>query len=289
MPRWRHAVLTSNHADIKIAVSLPGEPLELVGDPERITQVLINLLNNAAKYTEPGGRIWVEAERENPGWIVVRVRDTGIGIDPALLPHIFEMFTQGARAPDHGRGGLGVGLALARSLVQMHNGTLEAHSNGPGHGAEFVVRLPAARRRLPELGRSTAPILKGTVPSRRILVVDDNRDQTQSLGLLLELMGHEVRLAHDGPTGLAAAAEFVPDVALIDIGLPGLSGHDVARRIREDLRLHNILLVAQTGWGQESDRKRSLAAGFDHHLVKPIDLATFQKLLTAAVSEADRP
>ena len=275
----------------QIMLSLPADPLEFDGDPERLTQVLINLLNNAAKYTEPGGLIFVTAEPEGPGWIALRIRDTGIGIDAALLPHIFEMFTQGRGAPDHGRGGLGVGLALARSLVQLHHGTLEAFSDGPGQGSEFLMRLPAAKRRLPlpEKTRATGSMEIGAVPPRRILVIDDNRDQTESLGLLLGLMGHHVRVEYDGPAGLAAAAEFVPDVALIDIGLPGLSGLDVARRIRDDLQLRNVLLVAQTGWGQESDRQRSLEAGFDHHLVKPVDLATFQRLLGGREADSDSP
>jgi CheY-like chemotaxis protein len=264
----------------EVILSLPSEPVETEGDPERLTQVFINLLNNAAKFTERSGKIWVDVGREGPGWLVVRVRDSGIGISDLLLPHIFEMFTQGARAPEHGRGGLGIGLALAHSLVQMHRGTLVAHSAGQCEGAEFVVRLPSAKPRSKEVANWTSkPNAKAKAVPRRILVIDDSHDQAKSLGLLLELMGHEVRLEYDGQAGLAAAAEFLPDVALIDIGLPGLSGHEVARRIREDGRLNSIVLVAQTGWGQDEDRRRSQEAGFDHHLVKPIELAVLEGIL----------
>jgi PAS domain S-box-containing protein len=271
----------------RLTVTLPPEPLYIDADPVRLSQVLVNLLNNAAKFTEAGGQIWLTAERaaSDPlgggaaGVVVLRVRDTGIGIPADLVPHIFEMFTQGDRAPEQGRGGLGVGLTLVRSLVQMHGGRVDVRSDGPGRGSEFVVRLPLAGGP-PEAGTGAGPTPgTATLAPKRILVVDDNHDQAESLGTLLRLLGHEVRVAENGPDGLQAAADFGPDVALVDIGLPGMNGYEVARRIREQPQLHGLVLVAQTGWGQDDDRRRSGEAGFDHHLVKPVDLGAIQELL----------
>jgi CheY-like chemotaxis protein len=213
------------------------------------------------------------------GDVVLRVRDTGIGIPADLRPHVFDMFTQGDRAREQSRGGLGVGLTLVRSLVQLHGGSVEVHSAGPGRGSEFVVRLPLAEGP-PEAGTGASP-RPGTMAlaPKRILVVDDNHDQVESLGALLTLKGHEVRLAENGPDALQVAADFGPDLALVDIGLPGLSGYEVARRLREQPRFRDLLLVAQTGWGQDDDRRRSREAGFDHHLVKPIDVEAIEELL----------
>jgi PAS domain S-box-containing protein len=263
----------------KLHVALPQEPLYVHADPVRMSQVLINLLNNATKFTEAGGQIWLSAERAASdegdrsvgGEVILRVRDTGIGMSAELLPHVFEAFTQGDDTPQSTRSGIGVGLALARSLVQLHGGRIEAHSAGRNRGSEFVIRLPLAEP--PPCQRAAASVTApaaNTAVSRRILVVDDNDDQAQSLRMLLSMMGHEVRVAPDGPSALAALDDFDADVALVDIGLPGMSGYELARRIREQPRLRHLLLVAQTGWGQEADRRRSQDAGFDHHLVKPV-------------------
>ncbi len=280
----------------RLSVSLPSEPLFLDADPTRAVQVLVNLLHNAAKFTRPGGqiRLTVEPARNEhpplgsaaPGMAILRVTDNGIGIPPELAPHVFEMFTQGERGPGRTRSGLGVGLTLVRSLVQMHGGSVEVHSAGLGQGSEFTVHLPLAADRAAEpvaavdskvaAGETDRP---GMLSPKRILVVDDSLDQARCLGKLLELRGHEVRLAFDGPAALQKAADFVPDVALVDIGLPGMSGYEVASRLRAQPRLCHVLLVAQTGWGQEEDRQRSQKAGFDYHLVKPVDPETLYEIL----------
>jgi two-component system CheB/CheR fusion protein len=273
-----------------LTVSLPSQPLFLDADASRISQVLVNLLNNAAKYMDQGGRIWLTAERvpmrrrsdAAADEVRIAVRDTGIGIDPELMPRIFDIFSQGERVYEHSRVGLGVGLALVRSLVQMHKGRVSVASDGPGLGSEFTVHLPLAI-----LGGPVDPVAvdgpasdgKGVTPPRRILVVDDNFDQAQSLAMLLKLMGHEVFVAHEGPAAIEEALRHHPDLALIDIGLPGMSGYDVARRLREYPELAGTVLVAQTGWGQEEDRRRSAQAGFDHHVVKPLDLEGLQGVL----------
>ena len=244
-----------------------------------------NLLNNAAKYTEPGGRIWLTVERQR-GEAVVRVRDTGVGIAAEMLPRIFEMFSQVDRSLERSQGGLGIGLALVRRLVEMHGGTVEARSDGLGKGSEFVVRLPvlvaadagAASWRL----ENSEKVAAG--PKRRILVVDDNRDAADSLGMMLSLMGNETRTAHDGLEAVEAAAAFRPDVMLLDIGLPKLNGYDVCRRIREQPWGKGMVIVALTGWGQEEDRRRSSEAGFNQHMVKPVDPAALEKLLVGLES-----
>jgi two-component system CheB/CheR fusion protein len=268
----------------QLTVHLPPKPVYLDADRVRLSQVLVNLLNNSAKYTESGGQIWLTAEvvnsgREHPE-LFVRVRDTGIGISADLLPNIFDMFTQGSRGPHHGRSGLGVGLTLVRSLVQMHGGSVSAQSAGPGKGSEITVRLPVAEVK-PE-PMPVAPPLAAARPAiapKRILVVDDHRDQAESLGQLLKLMGHEVHVAFNGQDALSALNAFRPEVGLLDIGLPGINGYELARRIREHPQFKNIILVAQTGWGQEKDRQRSKEAGFDHHLVKPVGPEMIEKIL----------
>jgi two-component system CheB/CheR fusion protein len=278
----------------RLTVNYPDEPLYLDVDPVRLAQVLINLLNNAAKYTEPGGDIRLTAKRvavpdaadattdgeaSKAGELILTVSDNGMGILPELLPHIFDMFIQGVRAVRQDQGGLGIGLSLVRSLVQMHGGSVEARSEGPGRGSEFVVRLPLADGPpQPAAGPETAP---ATLQPRRILVVDDNQDQAESLGLLLKLMGHETHVAFNGQEALEAMARFKPDVALVDIGLPAMSGYELARRIRRQPQFRNIVLVAQTGWGQDADRKRSEEAGFDYHLVKPVSPELLRDLLNA--------
>ena len=268
----------------EFTVTMPPEPIPLDADLTRLSQVFLNLLNNAAKYTEQGGRIWLTIEREGDQ-VLVRVKDTGIGIPREMLPHIFDMFTQVDRSLERAEGGLGIGLTLVQRLVERHGGTVEAHSEGPGKGSEFVVRLPIATE---AEGKKThgpgGDAEDSTVESRRrILVVDDNRDSADSLGMLLRTLGNEVRMAHDGLEAVAVAAAFQPDVVLLDIGLPKLNGYDVARRIR-DQRGKGVVLIAVTGWGQAEDRRLSREAGFDHHLTKPINLGALQKLLTAARS-----
>jgi two-component system CheB/CheR fusion protein len=269
----------------RLSVVLPPEPLVLDADPVRLGQVFSNLLGNAAKFTEPGGRLDVEAHRVDAegtaapdgAFVAVLVRDDGMGIEPALLPRVFDLFTQGEQSLERSRGGLGIGLAVARSLVQMHGGTLEAFSEGPGKGTTFSVRLPLADR-APERAPDVPPSRAGR---RRVLVVDDNRDQATALATLIGLMGHDVRTAVDGLAGLQAAREFRPDVALLDIGLPGMDGYVLAQQLRAMPELAHIVLVAQTGWGQDEDRRRSERAGFDHHLVKPVELGTLRTILDA--------
>ncbi|HEX5760757.1 MAG TPA: ATP-binding protein [Thermoanaerobaculia bacterium] len=264
----------------QLTVSVPPRPIFVDADPTRLEQALSNLLNNAAKYTPRGGDVSVTVERRR-GQAAVTVRDTGIGIPPEMLPRIFDMFTQVDRSLERAQGGLGIGLTLARRLVEMHGGTIEAHSEGPGRGSSFTIRLPIA-----EASRAAAHAEMDDEPVRpgatlRILVVDDNRDAASTLGLLLELTGHEVRTAHDGLEAVAAASEFRPDVVLLDIGLPKLNGYEAARRIRRQPRGEGVVLIAITGWGQEEDKQQSKEAGFDQHIVKPVDPAALLKLISS--------
>ncbi|WP_439627070.1 PAS domain S-box protein [Gemmata sp.] len=253
-----------------LKVLLPPDPLPLHADPVRMAQVVGNLLTNAAKYTEPGGRIWLTAEREG-GEAVLRVRDSGIGIAPNMLPRIFELFVQVDHASTKAQGGLGIGLTLVKNLVEMHNGSVAARSAGLGRGSEFVVRLPVAVQG-PEQAQAqgTGEQQHAAVPSgHRLLIVDDNRDAADSLAVLLELQGHEVRVAHNGPAALEVTKGYRPDVVFLDIGMPGMDGYEVARRLRQQPGLENVVLAALTGWGQKEDRRRTADAGFNHHLVKP--------------------
>jgi signal transduction histidine kinase len=279
-----HAVETARPTiDAKgheLTVSLPAEPVVLDADPIRLAQALTNLLINAAKYSEPGGHIALTARREEAE-IVLSVRDTGVGGAPEMVPRIFDLFMQEGRSADRSQGGLGVGLALVKSLVEMHGGGVQARSEGLGRGSEFVVRLPApAIAAAPEPKGGRKPTEVGW-PRRRILVVDDNVDSTNALAkMLTRLYSQEVRVAHDGPEALAAAGEFRPEIVLLDIGLPGMDGYEVARRLRSRPKAEGLLLVALTGWGQESDRDRAREAGFDRHLVKPVDPETLRDLLS---------
>jgi PAS domain S-box-containing protein len=264
----------------RVIVTLPPAPVSVTGDPTRLSQVVANLLNNATKYTAEGGRIELAVAREN-GAAVVRVRDEGIGIPAELLPRVFDLFVQADRSLERSRGWLGIGLTLVKSLVELHGGTVEAKSNGPGKGSEFTVRLPAAADVVPAAEPpAVAPPAAGAA-SKRVLVVDDNVDSAESLAMLLKVNGHEVRVAYDGPAALLEAAAFMPEVVLLDIGLPGMSGYEVARKLRELPEAKGALLVAQTGWGQAEDRRRSKEAGFDHHLVKPVDVPKLLELLGA--------
>ena len=278
-----HAVETSRpvveagrHA---FTVSLPNEPVWLDADLTRLAQVLSNVLINAAKYTPEGGSITLVARREG-GEAVVAVTDTGVGIAADMLGRVFEMFAQVTKSIDRAQGGLGIGLALVKRLVEMHGGTIAADSPGLGRGSTFTVRLPlAAEAGGTPPSRPGAAVLAPPVDRRRVLVVDDNRDGAESLAMLLEIAGHEIRTAYSGPEALAAARIFFPEVAFLDIGLPGMDGHEVARQLRADPALGGILLVALTGLGSVDDRSRSSEAGFDHHLTKPAEAATIQGLL----------
>ncbi|MGC1720722.1 MAG: CHASE3 domain-containing protein [Isosphaeraceae bacterium] len=271
----------------ELEVTLPQEPIPLVADPTRMAQVFSNLLNNAAKYTERGGYIWLSAQCDD-GCVTVRVRDSGVGIPTEMLPRIFEMFTQIDHSLERAQGGLGIGLTLVKRLVEMHGGSIEAHSEGPKRGSEFVVRLPVAL----DL-KATQPAAAGgehAAPrsNRRILVVDDNRDSADSLATMLNIMGNEVRTAHDGLEAVDLAATFNPEVVLMDIGLPMLNGFDAARRMRDQPGGNGMVIVALTGWGQEEDRRRSQEAGFDHHIVKPVDPFALEKLLDGLETTTSR-
>jgi PAS domain S-box-containing protein len=265
----------------ELTVDLPPKPLRLGADPTRLEQVLANLLNNAAKYTDHGGHIGLSA-RQDGSELVLRVKDTGVGVAADMLARIFEPFVQSDRMLHHSQGGLGIGLTLVRSLVEMHGGTVTAHSEGPGKGSEFIVRLPAFSQKQQVSGTRAAgagsePVV--TAPQRRILVVDDNVDAAESLALLLRMEGHDVRVAHDGPGALAAVEADPPDLVFLDIGMPVMNGYEVAQRLRQRPGLENLLLVAMTGWGQKEDRCRSQEAGFDRHLVKPVEPDALRQLL----------
>ena len=258
--------------------------LMIEGDATRIAQVVGNLLDNAAKYTEDGGVIAVRATRDGQR-ASIRVTDNGVGIAADLLPRIFDLFTQAERSLDRSQGGLGIGLSLVRTMVELHGGSVEAKSDGLGAGSEFIVRLPLVDA---ERGQSLHPHPLSHPPTpvlargRRVLIVEDNVDSADSLKTLLELDGHEVRSVYDGVAALAAVETFAPDVALLDLGLPQMNGFDLARALRDRPSTRQVLLVALTGYGQSEDRKRSEAAGFDHHLVKPVDPVKLAALVASA-------
>jgi PAS domain S-box-containing protein len=266
----------------ELSVALPDEPVWLEADPVRLSQVIGNLLHNAGKFSEKGGHIGLTAEVQGPE-VVMRVRDGGVGIDPELLPRVFEAFVQGDRSLGRSRGGLGVGLTLVKSLVELHGGRVEARSDGLGRGTEFAVRLPARTGGPEDGGEADAQRAGPPCDARpcRVLVIDDSVDTAESMTLLLRLWGHEVRVAHDGPAAVAVAGEYRPEVVLLDIGLPGMTGHEVAKQLREEPGLKSAMLIAVTGYGQEQDRRLSREAGIDHHLVKPIDLGALQQLLAS--------
>jgi signal transduction histidine kinase/ActR/RegA family two-component response regulator len=263
----------------ELTVSLPPQPLYLEADPARIAQVVGNLLNNSCKFTDRGGRIALVVEREGDE-AVIRVRDTGIGLAAEQLPHIFDLFMQVDTSLERAAGGLGIGLKLVKTLVDLHGGSVEAHSDGLGHGSEFVVRLPLLAEAVPSATPPVAAAPAARTP-HRVLVVDDNRDAANSLARLLRLKGHDVRIAHDGVEAVAAAAELRPELVLCDLGMPKQNGYEVARRIREQPWGRDVLLVAVTGWGQEEFRQRSKEAGFDDHLVKPVDVEAFNQILAS--------
>ena len=265
-----------------LAVAVPQEPIYVDGDMTRLSQVLSNLLNNSAKYTARGGRIRLSVEREGSD-AVITVQDSGVGIPGPMLPKVFEMFTQLAPSLGRSHGGLGIGLSLVQRLVELHGGTVEARSDGQDRGSSFIVRLPLLvspeKSQPPEDGESARP-----TACLRILVVDDNRDSADSLAMLLTMMGHETQTAYDGLEAVDAAESFRPDLALVDIGMPKLNGYEACRRIRQQASGKTIVMIALTGWGQDHDKRRSLADGFDSHLVKPLNALALEKLLTGIVA-----
>jgi PAS domain S-box-containing protein len=266
---------------------VPPEPIYLYADPVRLSQIFGNLLNNSCKYTSPGGRIRVTAERHG-NEAVVKIEDNGIGIPPDKLHSIFDMFNQVDRSLERTQGGLGIGLALVRQLVQLHGGSVEAKSAGEGRGSEFVVRVPILTEGSTEAPREHAAAQEST-RTRRVLVVDDNLDAATSLATLLQITGHETFTAHDGPTAFEAIKKHRPDVVLLDIGLPGMNGYEVCRRVRELPWGQDVTLIALTGWGQEEDRRKSHEAGFDGHLVKPVEYAGLVALLDALAAARNVP
>lgn len=273
-----------------LSLTLPAGPVVIDGDPTRLEQVVVNLLNNAAKYTEPEGQIAVELGQEDSE-VVLRIRDNGIGIAPEMLTRVFDLFVQAERRVERSRGGVGIGLTLVRKLVELHGGTVEAYSEGPGRGSEFVVRLPAPAFRNGErrvIAREPDRLNRAS-SRHRVLVVDDNVDAAVSLGMLLKLAGQEVRVAYDGPAALRQAMDFRPQLVLLDIGMPGMDGYEVCRRIRRESTLQSATVVALTGWGQDEDRRRSHEAGFDHHIVKPVEPSSLHRLLDDLPSDEAPP
>jgi CheY-like chemotaxis protein len=282
-PESTQALIDSRDHDLQIIV--PWEPVLVDGDPTRLAQVVTNLLSNSAKYTPRGGHIWLTVEKAK-NEAVIRVRDTGIGIAASVLPKVFDLFTQGDRTLDRAEGGLGIGLTLVRRLTEMHGGTVHAFSAGEGKGSEFVVRLPLLppQHNIP-YRLNVEPERTKAATSQRVLIVDDNKDSADSLAMLLRLIGSEVRTAHDGRSALQEAGSYQPDMILLDIGLPGLSGYEVARRLRDQPALGSVILIALTGYGDEETRRRAKLAGFDHHLHKPVDLDVLRRLLATVTQE----
>jgi signal transduction histidine kinase/DNA-binding response OmpR family regulator len=272
----------------QLSVNLPAEPVRVMCDFVRLTQVLTNLLNNAAKYTDEGGRIDLGVSREEDQ-VVLTVKDTGVGIPGDMLPSIFELFTQVDCSLDRSQGGLGIGLTLVRHLVQMHGGTVQATSPGPNQGSEFVVRLSALGHAGEHAPDREAPRPTANVVGYRVFLIDDNRDATQTLAMLLRQQGFDVHTAFDGRTALQIVPKVRPDIVLLDIGLPEMNGYEIARRLRQQPALSDVLLVALTGYSQEEDRRRAREAGFDHFFVKPIDVQAVASLLATTAEAVSVP
>jgi CheY-like chemotaxis protein len=273
-------------AGVALILDAPDVPVWIYADPTRITQVLANLLENAVKFSERGGttHLIVRTVRTagDGSEAVVVVRDTGIGIAPHMLPHLFDVFSQADRSLDRARGGLGLGLSLAKGLIELHGGRLEARSEGAGRGAEFTVSLPVAKAAPALLQRDVQPVDANA--HLRVLVIEDNRDAADSLQMLLEFCGHDVSVAYSGDGGLMVAKEGLPDAIVCDIGLPGMDGYAIARALRHDPRTAGIRLIALTGYGQEENRREALEAGFDSHLIKPVDPQILLKQLEQVTS-----
>jgi signal transduction histidine kinase len=276
----QRAALDARH--IELTLDLPPRTCIVDVDPTRLTQVLSNILHNALKFTPPHGKVSISGEvapgsASSPGELAIRVRDTGMGISSEMLPRIFELFEQGEHSPEHG--GLGIGLALARRLVSMHGGQIEAHSEGPGRGSEFVITLPL----LAEASAPTSPSQRssGRPTNCRAVIIDDNKDAADTLSLVIEQLGGAARTANDAVSGLKAIPEFRPDIVFLDISMPGIDGHEACRRIRSEIADRNVMVVAMTGWAQDQEKQRALEAGFDAYLVKPVDPAAFEELLAS--------
>jgi CheY-like chemotaxis protein len=260
-----------------LQVELPASPLRFEADPLRLAQIISNLLTNAAKYTDPQGKIRLWAGREGEE-LLIRVTDNGTGISPDMLPKVFEMFSQAKPALERAEGGLGIGLALVRGFVTLHGGSVHAYSEGPGRGSEFTLRLPLVTvSNDPRIQHATPDVQPDA--GRKVLVVDDNRDTAETLACLVRMQGYDARASFNGSDALELAETFHPDIVLLDIGMPGLNGYEIAQHIRKRLWGQRITLIAVTGWGQEDDRRRAIAAGFDYHLRKPIDPDFLQSLL----------
>jgi PAS domain S-box-containing protein len=279
----QHAIEVSrpliDSADHELTVEVSNAPLIVHGDLTRLTQVFGNLLNNASKFTNPGGKIWLSAGRSGE-YAIVSVRDSGIGIPQELLPKVFEMFAQLDSSLHRTQGGLGIGLGIARRLVEMHGGTLEAHSEGTGKGSEFVVRLPLVdAASVAAAGSAKSEIATTARRTLRVLIADDNEDAAASLAFVLQMKGHQVRTVSDGTEAILEATAFDPDVVVLDIGMPRLDGYAACRTLRTLPRAHEMLIIALTGWGQQDDKAKSRDAGFDHHLVKPANIDTIESLI----------
>jgi CheY-like chemotaxis protein/anti-sigma regulatory factor (Ser/Thr protein kinase) len=259
--------------------------MRVQADAARLEQVFVNLLGNAVKYTPENGRIRLTAHCENSE-AVIKVADNGVGIPPELLPHVFELFTQGQTSLDRAQGGLGIGLTVVRSLIEMHGGSVQVQSGGAATGSTFTVRLPLASGPQAEAASANAAPARELPVTLRVLIVDDHVDTAQALSVLLSRRNCQVRVAHDGPAGILAAREFIPDVFLLDLGLPGLDGYEIARTLRTEPDFKNALFVAISGYAQKTDHARSLAAGFDHHCAKPVDLPSLLKVIQAKFAES---
>jgi two-component system CheB/CheR fusion protein len=281
-----HASLFTSR-QVTLVSELPELPLRLDADATRLGQVFGNVLWNAAKFTDPGGRAEVRVEREPGGVVLVRVRDDGIGIPADILPHVFDPFVQADRSLDRTRGGLGLGLSLVKALVELHGGSVQARSDGPGNGAEFSIRLPLA----PEEPALARPLAAGReiMPRHRVLVVEDNVDAAETLREMLLLWDHDVEVVHDGLSGIERAREFHPDVVLCDIGLPGMDGYAVARALRADPSISSAFLVAVTGYASPEDARRAVGAGFDLHLGKPVPIEVLEEVLATAPASRAAP
>jgi CheY-like chemotaxis protein len=273
----------------ELTIALPPEPLWVQGDTARLVQIVGNLLNNAAKYTEDGGRVWLSVARED-GQVALRVRDTGIGIPQDMLTYVFDMFAQVDRSLDRSQGGLGIGLTLVHRLVELHHGSVQASSAGPNQGSEFVVRLPlVSQAQTPEPSVNGAQKLPAPRACYRILLVDDNVDGANSLAMVLQMSGHDVHVAYDGPTAIQAAAALWPDIMLLDIGLPGMDGYELAKHLRQQPGLSDVPLVAVSGYARAEDRLRSQEAGFSYHLVKPLDPQALPGLFASLLEQPSAP
>ncbi len=264
-----------------IKLDLPPEPVYIDGDMVRLSQVFSNLLNNAAKYTKRGGQISISAAREGEE-VVIHIADNGIGISPELLPRVFDMFLQADSAIERSHGGLGIGLTLVKKLVEMHDGRVEAFSEGENKGSDFVVTLPASPMQASE-GSDSEKNKPGKTAAVRVLVVDDNIDSARTLGWMLELQGHEVQLAFDAKEAMAAAEKFQPSIVMMDIGLPGMTGYELCPAMRKMPGMEDAVFIAQTGWGQEKHVRQSREAGFDHHLIKPVELNKLEQVFASVL------